>query len=350
MSRKKNILPLAAGILVGMAMSGPAAHAAVEYLQALPSNQAIYLDGQQIQMEAYSINGSNYVKLRDIGEAVGFNVYWDGAVQIDSDSPYTGTAPQEQKPEEPVRPEAEIPATEEPKQVETADLSQQANSEVFKGTFTREMYNGIRQTVLNGGSGDAFEVSAESRQKVNTVLSNIGTAYQYQLKAQLDGSYICIGSERKAYATAIAAVEGLLDEINALPDDAAKVRYINEVICDRLTYQSGSVTMPNKLFTTSGVLAGNCASYAKNFKFLCDLAGIPCIHLTSSTGQSHGWNMVYVDGAWSHVDCVANDVGDDTNYRNGILMDADPAGTLYVDAYPEITGFCKELLVPDSTK
>ena len=94
MSRKKNIIPLAAGILVGMAMSGPAAHAAVEYLQALPSNNAIYLDGQQIQMEAYTINGNNYVKLRDIGEAVGFNVYWDGAVQIDSDSPYTGTVPQ----------------------------------------------------------------------------------------------------------------------------------------------------------------------------------------------------------------------------------------------------------------
>ena len=94
MSRKKNILPLAAGILVGMTMSGPAAHAAVEYLQALPSTQTIYLDGQQIQMEAYAINGNNYVKLRDIGEAVGFNVYWDGAVQIDSDSPYTGAAPQ----------------------------------------------------------------------------------------------------------------------------------------------------------------------------------------------------------------------------------------------------------------
>lgn len=28
-------------------------------------------------MEAYTINGNNYVKLRDIGEKVGFNVYWD---------------------------------------------------------------------------------------------------------------------------------------------------------------------------------------------------------------------------------------------------------------------------------
>jgi uncharacterized protein YkwD len=36
------------------------------------------------------INGSNYVRLRDIGELMGFNVYWDGTVQIDSTSPYTG--------------------------------------------------------------------------------------------------------------------------------------------------------------------------------------------------------------------------------------------------------------------
>ena len=97
MSRKKNILPLAVGILVGMAMSGPAAHAAVDYLQALPSTNAIYLDGQQIQMEAYAINGNNYVKLRDSGEAVGFNVYWADGVQIDSDAPYTGEKPEEEK-------------------------------------------------------------------------------------------------------------------------------------------------------------------------------------------------------------------------------------------------------------
>ena len=36
-------------------------------------------------------------KLRDIGEAVGFNVYWDGAsVQVESDKPYTGAAPVDQ--------------------------------------------------------------------------------------------------------------------------------------------------------------------------------------------------------------------------------------------------------------
>ena len=47
-------------------------------------------------MTAYAINGNNYVMLRDIGKAVGFNVPWDstnGCVQIESDKPYTGTAP-----------------------------------------------------------------------------------------------------------------------------------------------------------------------------------------------------------------------------------------------------------------
>ena len=36
------------------------------------------------------------MKLRDIGKAVGFNVYWnaeDGSVQIETDKPYTGEAP-----------------------------------------------------------------------------------------------------------------------------------------------------------------------------------------------------------------------------------------------------------------
>jgi len=57
------------------------------------STNAVYIDGQRVELEAYSIFGSNYVKLRDVGKAVGFNVYWDGTVQIDTDMPYTGEAP-----------------------------------------------------------------------------------------------------------------------------------------------------------------------------------------------------------------------------------------------------------------
>ncbi len=39
------------------------------------------------------------MKLRDVGQAVGFNVYWDGgAVQVESDKPYTGEGPEAQPP------------------------------------------------------------------------------------------------------------------------------------------------------------------------------------------------------------------------------------------------------------
>ena len=44
-------------------------------------------------MTAYNIAGNNFVRLRDIGQQVGFNVYWSDGVQIDTDAPYTGVAP-----------------------------------------------------------------------------------------------------------------------------------------------------------------------------------------------------------------------------------------------------------------
>ena len=93
MNRKREAILVGLGILAGLALSGPAS-AAVDYLQAKPSNQAVYVDGQKADMEAYFIHDNNFVMLRDIGEAVGFNVYWDGsAVQVESGKPYTGAAP-----------------------------------------------------------------------------------------------------------------------------------------------------------------------------------------------------------------------------------------------------------------
>lgn len=66
-------------------------------IMATISNQAVYVDGKQVRLEAYSIHGNNFIKLRDVGEAVGFNVYWDGsAAQVESGKPYTGTAPASQ--------------------------------------------------------------------------------------------------------------------------------------------------------------------------------------------------------------------------------------------------------------
>lgn len=74
MSRKKNMLLVTAGILAGVTMTGPAAHAAAEYLKALPSAQSFYLDGAQVALEAYAINGRNYIQLVELGELLGVTV------------------------------------------------------------------------------------------------------------------------------------------------------------------------------------------------------------------------------------------------------------------------------------
>ena len=92
---KKQILTMFTGLFIGAIITGGASAYAAGIL-AERSSHRIFVDGQEVQMEAYGIAGHNYVKLRDIGKAVGFNVFWDadsGCVQIETDASYTGEAP-----------------------------------------------------------------------------------------------------------------------------------------------------------------------------------------------------------------------------------------------------------------
>lgn len=91
----KRIGSFIAGLLVGTMLFGGSVAYAAGVVAELSSHR-FFVDGQEVKMTAYAINGNNYVMLRDIGKAVGFNVHWDstnGCVQIESDKPYTGTAP-----------------------------------------------------------------------------------------------------------------------------------------------------------------------------------------------------------------------------------------------------------------
>ncbi len=85
---KGKFVQFVAGIIAG-AVLVPTTHAAVQQLAATSSAQKFYVDGTPVQLEAYAINGSNYVKLRDIGEAVGFHVSYDGS----TNSVYIGERP-----------------------------------------------------------------------------------------------------------------------------------------------------------------------------------------------------------------------------------------------------------------
>ena len=84
----KEIALVASGIILGASIAAPVAGAA---LTAQQSSQKIVVDGKPVQIEAYSIGGNNYCKLRDVGRAMNFSVEYDpltNTVRIDSGAPY----------------------------------------------------------------------------------------------------------------------------------------------------------------------------------------------------------------------------------------------------------------------
>lgn len=100
---KKRFVSFLSGMVAGAVMFGGSVAYASGILANLSSSQ-VFVDGRGVQLTAYNINGNNYVMLRDIGKAVGFNVYWsaeDGSVRIESDKPYTGIAPVKAETSEP---------------------------------------------------------------------------------------------------------------------------------------------------------------------------------------------------------------------------------------------------------
>lgn len=72
---KKPYTSFVTGLLVGVALfSGTTAYAAG--IMAERSTNRIFVDGKEVQIEAYAIHNNNFMQLRDVGKAVGFNVYW----------------------------------------------------------------------------------------------------------------------------------------------------------------------------------------------------------------------------------------------------------------------------------
>ena len=84
---------------------------------AYQTDSQILLDGKKVEMEAYSINGNTYYKLRDMGEVFGFDVsYKDSSRQAIIRTPsYTGPdTPETSEPDTPETSEPDTPETSEP--------------------------------------------------------------------------------------------------------------------------------------------------------------------------------------------------------------------------------------------
>lgn len=327
--KKGTILYGAACFMLGAAIcGGGAAYAAG--VMAERSTNTLYVDGEQVELPAYLIGGSNYVMLRDVGQVVGFNVYWneeERTVQIESDRPYTGVAPEEQ----------------------VIDDASIANSAIFTGAYTREAFNALRQAVVTGRDSVHIAMSAEAKDTMQAVLTVFGSWPVYHLKTGSDGRYFFTPYYPEAFQDAAGYCKPFIDSLVG-KSDAEKVRQIAFYVCDRLTYKAGVSPTPSTVLVSDGVKQGNCMAYAHNFMFLCGMADIPCVFLHSST---HQWNEVYVDGQWWSVDVSGVDVGNDPSVRpyQSVLYDrSEMQGSTYKIEDGDRVTFAKEILVPGSTK
>ena len=345
MKLPKTQLSFISGIIVGgLLFGGSVAYAAgIIATPTADMDQTIILNGAEIELTGYNINGNNYFKLRDIAAAVDFGVTWSGenrAVIIDTMVGYT-----------PEGGETVSTPTQPVKSVQSReDYSQAANSSLFDKPITRDAYNVIRQAVA-GEPPISAEVTNDTFQAMHQVTAAIGVYPLYELNHYTDGyagEICCQMRYPTAYDGAAKYTAHFIQSLDG-QSDTDKVRQIDFYVCDRLTY-AVAYPSPSKVLTSDDVQQGACMAYARSFQFLCQRAGIPCILLHS---EDHQWNQVYVDGQWWHVDVTADDAGDDVDIRNHLTVlweDTDMQGSSYVNAAPADTAFAKELLVPGSTK
>ena len=81
MNNMTNIKQLIIGIIIGSIIT--LSISALANFEAIPNQFPIKLNGNDISLEGYNINGSTYFKLRDIGDKVGFGVdFADNTINI----------------------------------------------------------------------------------------------------------------------------------------------------------------------------------------------------------------------------------------------------------------------------
>ena len=211
MNRLKNTGLVLCGLVLGLSLSAPAAQA-VESLKATLSTNRILVDGQEVRLTAYNINGNNYVMLRDVGKTVGFEVYWDGdakCVQVESGKPYTGEAPAKAE---------DTKSTEQPVQTDVAAAKQ----DIVDRTNALRRAKGIAVLRVNDKLMQAAQVRADEiaasgvyshtrpdGRKSNTVtdskytgenIHSISELYLEQQKKTLSEAVVNLWSNSKAHA------------------------------------------------------------------------------------------------------------------------------------------------------
>ncbi len=335
------------GFIMGALMFGGIGAAATG-ITAILSNHEFYFNGARTDVEAYIINGNNYLKLRDVAEALDISIdYNNGVVTVGEDR---------------------LDDVIDGKALSKEDYSLKANPDIFDEVYTEEAYNSIRQSIVdikeitsntdenkyNSSYSYAHYIGTNATMtdigKTNTAMNSVGAAldgyYNFKLGFEpgklnyyeYPGYRICMPYVNTHLNPAIKATDSFIPEISSL-SDRRKVKRIADYICDRVVYKDDNAAGINRVFTETPPVNAICATYSSAFIFLCQRAEIPCISIVDDI---HAWNEVYVDGRWYIADISYYDVA---RTDNMLLQTSYPR----VDIHPNKTNFAKELLVPGST-
>lgn len=352
----KKILTFVSGTLFGAILFSGAALANPGLLATL-TRQALYYNGNRINLEGYSISGHNYVKLRDAAELFGIPIEYDEA----TNSVYLGKKSAQTVSAAPKVADGQAYARE--------DYSAEANPAVFNEVYTREAYNAIRQsivdrdTIVAGNNAEGYNAAygyahfvdptmtlsntGQIKLAMNSVLGALNGYYFYSLGVEpglkdyykYPGYAICKPTVSGYFDEADRATEGFIAGLEGL-SDRDKVKRICEYISDRIVYDYDPSGGTKELFTSPVPIKGNCGTYSSAFMYLGQRAGLPCLWEKDAV---HAWNEVYVDGQWKTVDVGYYD----TAKTEAAVF---PTGLPHTDMDPQKTNFAKELLVPGSTK
>jgi hypothetical protein len=376
--KMKKIRLLAVSICFIMAVMGVTALSA-DNISAVRSPQKIYVDGQFVDLLAFSINDNNYVRLRDVGKAVDFSVFYDASqnsVRIDRNARYAGGF-NETLPTPPDNPEAAV--SDNPiyvrgnlvkmtayniagnNYVKLRDVGQAINLGMAYDPTVDAVYIDRQTAYLPNMEPSLLRPEAIPNQTAPPSETTTETPLE-PTEPTTDGE---VPERWKLLPEEYKAVEPFLAELKELPTDTARVNKIIRYVCERLEYGEPAPdiyvrvgtdslghetrSMRYAMFLDPPQVKGYCAHYSKAIYLLCNMANIPCDIITSYK-DDHAWNVVYADNGWWIVDSTNDDStlqyrGEDYNLL--LPMDADLP---FSDPDSEGTKAWMEQIVPGSTK
>ena len=123
------------GLLCGSLLFGGVTVFANTEIVAKLTSQIFFWNNEQVELEAYNINGANYIKLRDAAELFGVKVeYYEGTNTV-----YLGESRKESSPKTII----------DGNSYAKEDYSTKANPDIFNEIYTIDAYNTIRQSIVD---------------------------------------------------------------------------------------------------------------------------------------------------------------------------------------------------------